>query len=257
MLNYRVVNAVFFPLLTITTLLRIFVFDIHWIIYLILITVYLFLNIYGSFNIAFNYYLKSICKADTDKKIISLTFDDGPDGKLTPVILDILKRNDITATFFVIGEKAAAAPEIIKKIDNYGNIIGNHSYHHSDYFDFIPIGKMIKELNDTQNIISNIINKKMTFFRPPFGVTNPLIRKLVRKTGVTSIGWSLRSYDTKIKERSLIIKRIKKVKSGDILLFHDNKEITTEILQDVIDLCRSKGFKFVNLDELIKKNAYV
>ncbi len=242
--------------ITIITLVRIFVIDIHWIIYLPFITVYLFLNIYGSFNIGFGYYLKSKCRLKTSEKIISLTFDDGPDNELTPIVLDILKKNKIKACFFVIGRKAEENPEIIRNIDNEGNIIGNHTYNHSDYFDFIPVRKMIKEIKDTEGVVQNIIKKKPVFFRPPFGVTNPLIKKLVRKTGVVSVGWSLRSFDTRIRECSGIIKRIEEVKPGDILLFHDNKNITAESLQDVIDLCKSKGFKFVNLDELIKINAY-
>jgi peptidoglycan/xylan/chitin deacetylase (PgdA/CDA1 family) len=257
MLNYRTVNAIFFPLLTIITLLRIYFFEISWVVYPVLIAVYLFLIIFGAFNISMNYYLKSFCSAKTDDKIISLTFDDGPDEKFTPVILDCLAKNNIKATFFVIGSRVSAFPQLVKRMDNEGHIIGNHSYNHTDFFDFLPPAKMRAEITDTENIIFSTINKRPKLFRPPFGVTNPLVRWAIRKTNQFSVGWSLRSYDTKILEKDTILLRVEKVKPGDIMLFHDNKKITSEILQDIIDLCLSKGYKFVNLDELIKRKAYV
>jgi peptidoglycan/xylan/chitin deacetylase (PgdA/CDA1 family) len=257
MLNYRTVNAVFFPLLTIITISRIYFYEINWVIYPVLTAVYLFLIILGAFKISMNYYLKSFCKGKTDEKIISLTFDDGPEENFTPVILDCLKRNNIKACFFVIGSKVSAFPQLVKRMDQEGHIIGNHTYNHTDFFDFLPPAKMRKEITDTENAIFSAIGKRPLLFRPPFGVTNPLVRWAIRKTYQFSIGWSLRSYDTKIEEKDKILLRVEKVKPGDILLFHDNKKITSEILQDIIDLCLSKGYKFVNLDELIKRNAYV
>lgn len=257
MLNYRTVNAVFFPLLTIITLTRIFVFEIHWIIYPVLISLYLFLVIYGAFNISFNYYLNSVCHADTNEKQICLTFDDGPDEYLTPLILETLKKNNIKACFFVIGKKAILSPHIIRDMDNDGHIIGNHTYNHSDFFDFMPLKKMKNEITGTGDAVFSIIGKRPKFFRPPFGVTNPLVRIGVKKTDQISIGWSLRSYDTKITVGEKILKKFDTLKPGDIILFHDNKKITVEILQQVIDLCNAKGFKFVNLDEMIKTKAYV
>ena len=139
---------------------------------------------WGSRDIHSDFYLKSICKGNRDKREVALTFDDGPDAQVTPMILDVLKEHNIKATFFIIGSKAEMNPELLKRIDKEGHIIGGHSYSHHFFFDFFSSSKMIREMKKTENMIHSIIGKKICLFRPPYGVTNPPLAKSIQSSAV-------------------------------------------------------------------------
>ncbi|MCD4793433.1 MAG: polysaccharide deacetylase family protein [Bacteroidales bacterium] len=175
-----------------------------------------------------------------DKSKIHLTFDDGPDPNTTPKILKVLKKYNKKATFFCIGEKIEKHPEILKQIAEQGHEIGNHSYSHSYYFDFFRTSKVIKELDKTNKLIKKISGKDCIIFRPPFGVTNPNIAKAVKKLNLETIGWSIRSLDT-VKDKKTVLKRLEKAKPGNIVLFHDTKTNTVEILEEFLRLKNKKS----------------
>ena len=196
--------------------------------------IYSFILFLGAKNVCSQFYLKTECYSK-DKSKTHITFDDGPDPKITPQILEILKKHNKKATFFCIGEKIEKHPEVIQQIAEQGHEIGNHSYSHSYYFDFFRTSKVIKELDKTNKLIKEISGKDCIIFRPPFGVTNPNIAKAVKKLNLETIGWSIRSLDT-VKDKKTILKRLEKAKPGDIILFHDTKEQTVEILDDFLRL---------------------
>lgn len=207
-------------------------------------------------KIQWNYYLKSYNRGDTKEKKIALTFDDGP-NKETSAILDILRDLDVPAAFFCIGENVNEQPELVRRMDREGHIVGNHSHHHSYTFDMKRSKAMLKELQKCNSSIQLIINKSPNFFRPPYGVTNPNLSRAFYRSGMLSIGWSLRSYDTVIKSRKKLKARLlKRLKNGDIIMLHDSMTITREILTDMIGAARQKGFTFVRLDQLLKVDAY-
>jgi peptidoglycan/xylan/chitin deacetylase (PgdA/CDA1 family) len=110
-----------------------------------------------------------------------------------------------------------------------------------------------KKRKDT---ISSIIDKKPLLFRPPFGVTDPLLAAAIKWTGVKSIGWSLRSYDTMISSPERLLRRVCKIKNGDIVLFHDAGLQTKTVLPLFIDYVRAEGFEIVPLDKLLDIQAY-
>ena len=201
---------------------------------------------FGSFNISSGMFMDAVCDNKSLPKSILLTFDDGPDPVNTIEILDILDRNKVKALFFIIGEKGTANPQILEEMSSRGHSIGIHTYSHSSFFGFYPVERVLSEIRTTHDVISQVTGKAPLFFRPPFGVTNPSIAKAVKKTGYMTIGWSVRSFDTKIKKGDEILdKTLKKLKGGDIVLFHDTVKGTVDMLNSFITECRQKGFEFV------------
>jgi len=224
--------------------------------FLIILTLFIGILAYGSFYIGSNFYMRTYCFTKKTNNEISITFDDGPNSIVTPKVLDILKEYDIKATFFCIGNKIAENESILKRIYNEGHIIGNHSYSHSIYFDFFSYKKILNELNETDNIIFKLINKKPKLFRPPYGVTNPLISKASKKNNYFNIGWNIRSLDTIKNEKEVLDRVFKKLKSGSIVLFHDNNNKIISILPGFIEYAINKNLKIISLDKLLKIDAY-
>jgi peptidoglycan/xylan/chitin deacetylase (PgdA/CDA1 family) len=248
-LKHRIVS-----LTAITTILFISIFFRNEAVLLIGVTtvLYLILTFYGSFQIKTNYYLHSINKGTTEG--VTLSFDDGPDPEITPKILDILRKDQIKASFFVIGKKAEAHPELLASIASDGHIIANHSYEHDRAMGFWRTEKLAADIEKCSAIIKKVLGYKPTYFRPPFGVTNPRYSTVLKKLDLTSIGWSGRSFDTVITDRATLLKRVKKqINKGAILLFHDTQKVTLEILPDIIEYCNENGIKIVSLQELINK----
>lgn len=256
MLKYQKIFIGFILLLVSTGIIDLYASISIWVysgIFLILIGVLA----YGSINIRSGLYCKVLNSGGTDEKIISVTFDDGPDKIGTPVILNILKKYNIKAAFFCIGQKAEANPDIIKLVNKEGHIIGGHSYSHHFMFDLFSSPKMLSELQRTESIINLILNKKIKMFRPPYGVTNPPLARAMQKMDYHIIGWSLRSKDTSIKDEYLLFNRlVKRLKAGDILLFHDTRSITANVLELFIKFALENNYRFERLDNILQIEAY-
>lgn len=220
---------------------------------LIVIILLLFITIYASYSIESGVYLKAFCSAKTKQKVIALSFDDGPHPRRTPMVLEVLAKHQIKAIFFLIGEDAERYPEIVKQIINEGHLIGNHSYKHNGKFPILWKRRMEEDLKKCETILTNITNKEIKYFRPPFGVTNPTIGSVVRKLGYVTIGWSIRSLDTNDKSRTNVLMRIKKLAHpGGIILMHDNREHSDQLTESVINHLAMKGYRFLRVDELMK-----
>jgi peptidoglycan-N-acetylglucosamine deacetylase len=222
-----------------------------------LLLIYVSVLFCGSYFIRMEFFMKSVCSIKTNEKIISLSFDDGPSGSGTTRILDILKENNVEAAFFCIGINMPENEDIMKRITSEGHIIGNHSNYHKPLFDLQSSGKMLNELELASQTCKVITGFYPRFFRPPYGVTNPNLKKAVLKGGFISIGWSIRSYDTVIgNEERLLSRIISRLKPGAILLLHDTSESTQKILPRLLKEIRSKGFRMIRLDKMINLNPY-
>ena len=220
------------------------------------IAIHLIVLFFGSYLIQLNFHIKSLNNGDKNLKKISLTFDDGPNPVLTEKLLDILEKHSTPATFFMIGKNIEQYPEIARKVSEKGHIIGNHSYYHANKFDMQSSKKMLAEIIKTNELIKSIINKEPTLFRPPFGITNPMLAKAVKNSKMHSIGWSLRSLDT-MKTKNGTIKKLKaRVKNGDIILLHDSNKDICKIVDEFIIYTKNIGIEIVSLEELLKIKAY-
>jgi peptidoglycan/xylan/chitin deacetylase (PgdA/CDA1 family) len=256
MLNFRTTNFVF-TALSVLLILLIIQLNVSWWFFALLASVYLILLVIGSSRISSNFFLPVICRSGDNSKSIAITFDDGPAADFTPQILDILRKNNTPATFFCIGKNALEQADIIRRIDQEGHLLGNHSLSHDFFFDFYSGKKISAELRKTNAIVRSIAGKEMKYFRPPYGVTTPNIAAAVRETKFHTIGWSVRTLDTVIKDREKLLKKVtKNLKAGDIILFHDTVDVTVHVLQDFIDRVLKQGFQIVRLDRLINIPAY-
>lgn len=206
-------------------------------------------------QIRWNYFIKAYNKG-YKKGQIALTFDDGPNSE-TAMILDILKEENVPAAFFCIGKNVIANPLLILRMHDEGHIIGNHSQYHTHSFDWMSANRMLAEIEECNDSVQQVTGFRPNLFRPPYGVTNPNLARAVRRSGMKTIGWSLRSYDTVIRQPEKLKARILgKLKDGDIILLHDSVPATREILTDLIHEARKKGFTFVRIDQLLDVSAY-
>lgn len=210
----------------------------------------------GAAFIQLRFFVPSRISGPAAGNCIALSFDDGP-ADYTADILDILQLENVPAGFFAIGHRVIADPETVRRWDAEGHLIGNHSFSHSFNFDWKTARAMQEELVATNAAIEAACGRKPLLFRPPYGVTNPALAKAVCRTGMISVGWSLRSLDTRAKDPQALVRRITdRVKPGDVILLHDSMQITATVLTAVIQACRQKGFTFVRPDELLRLQAY-
>lgn len=257
MLTFKNINAIAI-VLTIALLLGDYFLDIPVAAYVLVPLSWLIITSIGSFNIMWNFHLNSYNSNKYIKqKHIAITFDDGPNNTFTPQILKLLRIHNAKATFFCTGKQIEKHPNIVKNIVGDGHTIGNHTYSHSPYFDFLGKQKIIAEIEKTNTIVEALIGKKMKLFRPPYGVTNRSISNAVKETNFQVVGWNIRSFDTVRKNEKDILKRIiGKISPGSVILLHDSKEITVTVLEQLLPFLQQKGYKSVTIDSLFNIEAY-
>lgn len=257
MLKNSTVNIVFT-----LALVSLMVWDIYaevsvW-LYALMIFGYSIIQAYGSIVLSAQFFVPVLSEGSISEKAIALTFDDGPVTGKTEKVLGILKSKNVNAAFFLIGHRVKENPELTKQIHNAGHIIGNHSFFHGKTFDLQTSTRIGEELKNTDGVIQSACGVVPAFFRPPYGVTNPMVAGAVRETNHKVVGWSVRSMDTVIKDRSKLLQRVTaSLKSGDIVLFHDYSDSMIDILPDFIDHVHKIGLKIVRLDTLLNEKPYV
>jgi peptidoglycan-N-acetylglucosamine deacetylase len=254
MSRYNIVSTAFLVLL-ITSLGLDGILNVPLWWYIAITIIYFLFVTYGALVLSDSFFVPVVSSGRATG--IALTFDDGPIAKNTERILDILQQYNVPATFFCIGNRVDALPEIMKRIDSEGHLVGNHTYWHGSLFDLQSSPMVMKELYDTDVAIMKAIGKRPRFFRPPYGVTNPMIAKAVRRSNYRVIGWSIRSFDTMIKDPDKLLERItRSLKAGDIILMHDYPESTLIALPRLLDHIQKLGLKVVRVDELINERGY-
>ena len=201
---------------------------------------------YASYSIKSQVYVKALCRVKTAEKVVYLTFDDGPDAEQTPQVLDVLKRNNATATFFCIGSRIAGNEALLKRMADEGHQIGIHSFSHANGFPLFGRGRMLADIRQCQQAIEQATGATTTLFRPPFGVTNPTIGKAVKSLNLKTIGWTIRTYDTNRCSDEKIIRRIsRQLRPGAIILLHDRLPQSAERLQMVIEAVKKAKYEIV------------
>jgi peptidoglycan/xylan/chitin deacetylase (PgdA/CDA1 family) len=209
-------------------------------------------------ELPFNQLMGTVLAKGPKVKAVALTFDDGP-GNSTSAVLDILKRHNAKATFFVIGKNAQANPDLIRRMIREGNEIGNHSYSHSIKLAYDSPSSIKREIDTTSAIIKRLTGLKPTDFRPPHGWRTPWTLRTCHQLGYETVLWTLDSQDWLHLPRERICSNVfKKVKPGAIILMHDRlnigedhgMEATVEALPSIIDSLSQLGYTFVTIDEM-------
>lgn len=199
--------------------------------------------------------LFSSITARAEEKCIALTFDDGPHIKYTLEILDILKENNATATFFIIGENAEEHPEIIEKIIDAGCEIGNHTWSHA-FLDKLDYQGIYEEISKADELLKRLTGSSPKVFRPPGGRYNETVLKIAEEFGYTTVLWSkdTRDWSCPTVER-VISSALDNPSDGDIVLFHDynaKKSPTPEALRKILPKLIADGYKTVTASELLE-----
>ena len=159
---------------------------------------------------------------------VSLTFDDGPDPEVTPQVLDLLDRFRMQASFFCIGERARAHPELVREIARRGHILENHSQCHSAAFAFHGPASLAREVKSAQRIIADLAGRAPSYFRAPMGLRSPLLDPVLARCGLRYVSWTRRGYDGALRDPDRVLRRLTAtLAAGDILVLHDTGSVRT------------------------------
>ncbi|WP_280771880.1 polysaccharide deacetylase family protein [Salipaludibacillus daqingensis] len=194
----------------------------------------------------------------TTENKVALTFDDGPDPRFTPSVLDVLQEYDVPATFFLLGSRAEAYPDLTTRILNEGHVIGNHTFWHPDLVEEGEIDILVREVETTEATLESIIGYQTTLFRPPYGfLYDELVDELINLK-YSIIGWSVDSLDwQEISPDEIISNIYDQMQPGAIVLMHDGTDAegdqteTIEALQQLIPELQEQGYEFVTVPNLL------
>jgi len=257
MLTFRNTNFIFLLLLTTLVILQINFIHIDLGFYLLLFFIYGIAVFYGCAFIQSGFFVSAICASKTTDKVIAISFDDGPTSEFTPKVLKILNEYSVEAAFFCIGNKIKGNEEIIRQIVNENHIIGNHSFSHHFWFDLFSTEKMTADIKSMSNEVNAAIGLTPVLFRPPYGVTNPELARAILEGNYITVGWSVRSMDTKIKSEEKLFKKITtKIHPGAIYLFHDTNKTTLAVLPAFLKFVKENNYTIVRLDKMLHLKPY-
>lgn len=232
---------------------------LRWLVLGVLMSAYLVIFALGVSKLKLNFFVKAICRGEEARRCVALTFDDGPDPVATPKLMKVLNRHGIKAAFFPIGTKVKDHPEIIKQIDQQGHILGNHSYRHAWWTNFMVGGALEREIGRAQGAIEAAIGKVPAYFRPPMGLTNPHLKRGLRKHGLSVIGWDVRAYDTGASSEKVIKRVLKKIRNGSIILLHDAGKDPTDLVTQADELVteiKAREYTFTGLENITGIGPY-
>ena len=192
-----------------------------------------------------------------DDKTVAISFDAAWGNEDTQTLIDTLKKHEINATFFVVGQWVDKYPESVKALSDAGNEVMGHS---NDHAHFASLGEAeIKEnINTCNDKIENVTGVRPTLFRCPYGEYNDLVIKTANGMGVTPVQWDVDSLDWKGLSADEITSRVlNNVKSGSIILFHNAAENTPEALPGIIEALQADGYKIVPISQLLLTGDYM
>jgi len=221
----------------------------------LVLVIYLYglLLFYGASQINSQFFLPALCRGDASGKNVAITFDDGPCEKRSEEILEILRKHNCSSSFFLIGNRVKANPELVEMMIKDGHLIGNHSLSHSNFFPLFRSSRIQREVEECNRLLEAAGSSPVRFFRPPFGVTNPNVARGIKNTGMQVAGWSIRSFDTKNQAAEKVVKRIlKRLKGGEVILLHESSEHILEILVQLLPAIAEAGLNCVSLDQMFE-----
>lgn len=179
---------------------------------------------------------------------VCLTFDDGPHPAVTPRVLEILERYQAKASFFCVGEKAQAHPEIVREIVRHGHSVENHSYHHSCAFALYGVSLTRREVELAQATVAAIAGRAPEFFRSPAGFRSPLLDFVLTMAGLRYVSWTRRGFDAVSTDPARVLARLTSgLAAGDVLLLHDSTPVALAVLPALLELLAARGLKSVSL----------
>ncbi|HEV3270812.1 MAG TPA: polysaccharide deacetylase family protein [Candidatus Methylacidiphilales bacterium] len=195
--------------------------------------------------------IEFITSGPPDGNRIALTFDDGPTPGVTEIILDELQRRQLHATFFMIGERVAAAPDLARRVLAGGHDVGNHTFTHPK-LTTLADAQVAAEIEKTQEIIAEALNHRPAWFRPPYGALRQNQAILAARKGLGIVIWSVDSHDWSQPDGAKIAGTVfAETRPGSIILCHDLHRQTADGIGPILDGLMGRGFAFATLSELL------
>ncbi|BBI35069.1 polysaccharide deacetylase family protein [Cohnella abietis] len=198
-----------------------------------------------------------VLSASRGSRKVALTFDDVPDPRFTPQVLNVLKRKKIHATFFVVGTRSSKHPDLLRRIHREGHNIGNHSYSHPD-FSKLPLVKMQEQIGRAEAVIEGIVGFNPKLVRPPYGEILPRQLEWAKKKNYTVVNWDVDSSDWRQLSAEQVFRNVTRaVRPGSVVLMHagggqgQNLLGTVNALPRIIDWLRLHDYEPVTLTELL------
>lgn len=189
---------------------------------------------------------------------VALTFDDGPDPEVTPRVLEMLAARGARASFFLIGRRAEAYPELVARLVHEGHVVENHTHRHLHTFAFNLYPFLRREIEKAQQVLGALSGRTPAWFRAPAGMHNLFLSAVLSRLGLFFVSWTRRGYDTVEQDPSRVLTRLtENLAAGDILLLHDGNAARTregqpvvlEVLPRLLDELENRGLRAVPLPE--------
>ena len=209
-----------------------------------------------------SFYGKVLTHADTQRKVIALTFDDGPYPPYTQQLLKVLAEKHVHATFFMVGENAAKHPELVREVQSAGHLVALHAGYHKDLLKLSP-DEVRSNIAYGKSTLEGITGTQLHFMRPPHGFKDWSVISAIESAGLLPTNWSIIPRDWTNPGAQVITDRVlEKAEPGAIVLLHDGdspknkapREQTIEAVAAIIDKLRAQGYEFVTIEELAKEN---
>ena len=192
---------------------------------------------------------------DTSKKRIYLTFDSGYENGATAKILDTLKKHDVPAAFFLVGNYIQRNPELVKRMVEEGHIVGNHTMHHYDMSRLCDESAFSKELTDLEALYREVTGRDMEkYYRPPQGIYSQQNLEMANKLGYRTLFWSLAyvdwNNDAQPTREQAMSKLIPRIHNGAVVLLHSTSATNGEILDELLTEWKKMGYSFGEISEI-------
>lgn len=193
-------------------------------------------------------------------KQIALTYDDGPNDPHTLHLLDVLARQNVRATFFLIGRYVQQRPEIARQIAASGHVVGNHTFTHP-VLTFKSAAEIRQEISGCRAALQDTIGEHSDLFRPPFGGRRPAVLRIARELGLEPVMWNLTGYDWNAPPAAVIEQKVaKRIRGGDVILLHDgghkfmgaDRAQTVLVTDRLIQRYKAEGYEFVTIPQMMK-----
>ena len=206
--------------------------------------------------------MRRLSPSSAARNEVSVTIDDGPDPAVTPAVLDLLDAHGARATFFCIGQRAAAHPALTREIVRRGHSVQNHSDIHRHNFSLLGLQGFADEIGRAQQRLAEITGTAPRFFRAPAGLRNPFLAPVLQRLGLTLVSWTRRGYDTVQRDPQRVLARLThRLAAGDIVLLHDGHAARTasggtpvilDVLPPLLAACRHAGLRSVTLPQALR-----
>jgi peptidoglycan/xylan/chitin deacetylase (PgdA/CDA1 family) len=189
------------------------------------------------------------------RRLIALTFDDGPYPFYTPLLLHVLDRSHVAATFFCVGRSAQEFPELVDRIIASGDEIGNHTFNHYA-LKGLSDEQVAEQIMEGGAILSTFVGRPIDFFRPPHGSYDKRVLEIAAAMGYRTVFWSDSPEDTKNISPALEVQRVlAQASPGGIVLLHSGEYRTIEALPVIIERLRARGYAFVTVGQLLESGG--